>query len=144
MKKQKNIKLNKKYINPKTGRKYTYYDRQGNGIADILTWAKGFEEKKKKVVKQKGTWLGFWVSTVWLGLDHSFGASEKPLIFESMVFFHGHIDLDMDRYSTEEEAIAGHNKMFRNWSNPFYIIWKILDRKTWMIRWRINKMLNIS
>lgn len=46
------------------------------------------------------------VSTVWLGLNHAFD-SGPPLIFETMIFG-GPMDEYMDRYSTEEEAKAGH------------------------------------
>jgi hypothetical protein len=60
-------------------------------------------------------WYGIWVSTVWLGLDHSFGGG-PPLIFESMVFDPGRgegrwHDVDMDRYTTEAQARAGHRTM---------------------------------
>jgi len=60
---------------------------------------------------------GRWVSTVWLGLDHSFG-SGPPLIFETMVFQNRSDmgDLDCERYSTEAEAIAGHERMCAKWS----------------------------
>ena len=53
------------------------------------------------------------VSTVWLGLDHGWGSSEKPVIFETMVFGK---DLDpllcdsQERYTSEESAIAGHER----------------------------------
>lgn len=47
------------------------------------------------------------VSTVWLGLDHSFGLSKKPLIFETLVF--PQCD-DLTRYSTLEDAVIGHSK----------------------------------
>ena len=51
------------------------------------------------------------VSTVWLGLDHSFGLTSKtPIIFETLVFG-GPFDGDMERYSTEEEALRGHQAM---------------------------------
>ena len=49
------------------------------------------------------------VSTVWLGLDHSYDGG-PPLIFETMVFGGG-LDLEMERYSTEAEALAGHAAM---------------------------------
>lgn len=56
------------------------------------------------------------VSTIWLGLNHG-GPYGPPLIFETMVFsvnewdepgFHGLHDFDRHRYSTEQEAVAGH------------------------------------
>jgi hypothetical protein len=56
---------------------------------------------------------GLAVSTVWLGMNHAFG-SGRPLIFETMIFDHTDgskrpwADLWMTRYSTMDEAIAGH------------------------------------
>ena len=49
------------------------------------------------------------VSTVWLGMDHSFGDG-PPLIFETMVFG-GELDQECDRYTTEEQAQQGHAAM---------------------------------
>jgi hypothetical protein len=57
-----------------------------------------------------------WVSTVWLGLDHGWGDG-PPVIFETMVFKTegaDNINWDEDiceRYSTEEEALAGHERI---------------------------------
>lgn len=50
------------------------------------------------------------VSTVWLGLDHSFGLGGPPLIFETLVFG-GPMDGEMDRYPTLDAAQAGHDQM---------------------------------
>jgi hypothetical protein len=47
------------------------------------------------------------VSTVWLGLDHNWWPDRAPLIFETMIFG-GKLDLECWRYSTEEQALAGH------------------------------------
>lgn len=49
------------------------------------------------------------VSTVWLGLDHQHG-NGLPLIFETMVFG-GFLNERMERYSTETEALEGHEEM---------------------------------
>lgn len=137
--------MNKKYINPKTGEKYCYYDRKGNGTDDCLVWAKMFEghgdRMKYKIVKQDYTWMGFWVSTVWLGLDHSFGEGSDPLIFETMVFFKGHSELDMDRYTTEKQAVNGHHKMFKKWSNPLYVIYRLISDNSWRLRWDFKKFI---
>lgn len=46
------------------------------------------------------------VSTVFLGLDHSW-ASGPPLLWETMVFG-GPLDGEMERYRTRDEAIRGH------------------------------------
>jgi hypothetical protein len=53
---------------------------------------------------------GVRVSTVWLGLDHSWGLSGPPLIFETMVFG-GKFDEWAWRYSTEREAREGHARI---------------------------------
>jgi hypothetical protein len=57
------------------------------------------------------------VSTVWLGLDHSFG-ERLPLIFESMAFQETGTpvreELDCKRYSTEAEARTGHEAMVQH------------------------------
>jgi hypothetical protein len=47
------------------------------------------------------------VSTVLLVMDHSFGELDPPLIFETMIFGGDH-DGFTERYSTREEAEAGH------------------------------------
>ena len=138
--------MNKKYINPKTGKKYHYFDRQGKGTDDCLEWAKMFEDKIKdgsdyRIVKQEYTWMRFWVSTVWIGLDHPFWENQPPLIFETMVFSRNKSDLDMERYTTEKQAINGHRKMVKKWSNPFYVIYKVLDNKTWRLQWEVEKLI---
>lgn len=46
------------------------------------------------------------VSTVWLGLDHDFNTG-VPIIFETMTFGDPWNN-EMERYSTEEDAIRGH------------------------------------
>jgi hypothetical protein len=57
----------------------------------------------------------FHVSTVWLGLDHSFSRyPSRPIIFETMIFPGGVFDeLYQDRYSTLTEARAGHWRALR-------------------------------
>ncbi len=95
----------------------TFYDRRGQPMASLDEWATAFEGVTRQVAS---TTLpnGRLVSTVWLGIDHSFG-SGPPLIFETMVFpgdGDAH-DLDCDRYSTETDAIAGHARMCEKWAD---------------------------
>ena len=95
-----------------------YYDRQGKPM-DLMDWAQHIEDREYSVVAQH--WIRGWmVSTVWLGLDHSFSYIEgtPPVIFETMVFppgdeagAHGIRSEDYcERYSTEEAAQAGHDR----------------------------------
>lgn len=73
---------------------------------DLMTWARWFETAERHVAQD---YIGeARVSTVFLGLDHSFG-SGPPLLFETMIFGGPHNDYQ-ERYSTWEEAEAGHAK----------------------------------
>lgn len=50
------------------------------------------------------------ISTVFLGIDHSFSFEKtEPILFETMIFG-GEEDGYQDRYSTWEEAEIGHQK----------------------------------
>ena len=49
------------------------------------------------------------VSTVCLGLNHNFGESGDPLVFETMIFKgSSYVDEYCDRYSSVDAAEAGH------------------------------------
>lgn len=48
-----------------------------------------------------------YISTVFLGLDHSFDGG-IPLLFETMVFSSNQYDGETNRYSTYEDAVKGH------------------------------------
>lgn len=50
------------------------------------------------------------ISTVFLGLDHNFGNSGKPRLFETLVFG-GPMDGSMRRYENWIEAEQGHQEM---------------------------------
>lgn len=50
------------------------------------------------------------ISTVFLGLDHSFTPGAKPVVFETLVFG-GPLSDEMVRYCTYDEAEAGHAAM---------------------------------
>jgi hypothetical protein len=92
-----------------------YYNKEGKSI-QIMEWAKLFEDREYQRVAKTLLKNGRLVSTVWLGLDHSF-LSNKKEIFETMVFRSEKdlTDLDCERYSTLKEALAGHKKMVNKW-----------------------------
>jgi len=69
---------------------------------DLLTWARWFDTADR-VVAQTELPNGYFVSTVFLGLDHNF-LRGPPLVFETMVFPDG----EQRRYGTWAEAEAGH------------------------------------
>ena len=83
-----------------------YYDLAGNPIS-FDDWVRAFEGPRQIGDTTVGEVR---VSTVWLGLDHNFFSSGPPLIFETMVFGGPH-DEWCDRYSTEDEARAGHERV---------------------------------
>ena len=76
-------------------------------VDDILTWGKWFETADRHVAKTTVN-DEVNVSTVFLGMDHSFGGG-APLLFETMIFGGEH-DQYQDRYETWEQAEAGHKK----------------------------------
>src|SRR4051812_45017882 len=105
-----------------------YYDRKGAPIWDTVQWSELVSDPAyKRVALDYLPVPGVaadeaFVSTVWLGIDHSFGYGGPPLIFETMVFA-GTVESQVfgrstrymrdvgdiqQRYSTEAEALAGH------------------------------------
>lgn len=76
---------------------------------ELIEWGNWFEKNDRKVKK---TVIGeVTISTVFLGLDHSFGLGEGlPVLFETMVFG-GIMDAQMDRYCSWEQAEEGHDAM---------------------------------
>lgn len=90
----------------KTKRNYILKGKKVVEETDLLKWGKWFETANRHVANDK---IGnVQVSTVFLGLDHSFGTG-KPLLFETMIFGGKH-DGYQDRYTTWEEAEKGHKK----------------------------------
>ena len=73
---------------------------------NLLRWGKWFETGNRNVGKDNINDIK--VSTVFLGLDHSFGHG-KPLLFETMIFGGKH-DEYQERYESWEEAEEGHKK----------------------------------
>jgi hypothetical protein len=113
-----------------------YFDKLGKPIGRD-TWSHLLEDMAYRRVAWDELPGGGYVSTVWLGLDHGFGAG-PPLIFESMTFpdpseqvSHGRVSRrgrglqagapasaaarprasGIGRYTTLEEALEGHRRM---------------------------------
>ena len=84
-----------------------YYILDGHEVvkSDLMTWARWLEITKNRHVAREAIGEAD-ISTVFLGLDHSFGQG-PPLLFETMIFgLEG--EEPQWRYSTWEEAEAGH------------------------------------
>lgn len=78
----------------------------------LIDWGMWIQNNDRHVAQ---TYIrGIHISTVFLGLDHSWGGygDGRPVLFETMVFG-GSLDQEMDRYCTWEEAEAGHDEMVK-------------------------------
>ena len=71
---------------------------------NVLAWASWFETGKRQVALD--TFGRVQVSTVFVGMDHSFGAG-PPMVFETMIFGGAH-DRYMTRCSTYAQAERMH------------------------------------
>lgn len=79
-------------------------------VVEYCQWDTDYEpESKKRVAMYESQ--DFTISTVFLGLDHSGGVG-NPIVFETLVMG-GDLDGNMNRYSTWEEAVEGHNRMIK-------------------------------
>ncbi|MEE8607179.1 MAG: hypothetical protein V3S55_06230 [Nitrospiraceae bacterium] len=89
--------------------KYILEDKKPVLEPDLLAWGRWFETADRHVAK---TDVGeVHVSTVFLALDHNWGDG-PPLLFETLVFG-GALAERMNRYSTWDEAEAGHAAMVK-------------------------------
>ncbi|MCB1712828.1 MAG: hypothetical protein KDH96_10220 [Candidatus Riesia sp.] len=124
----------------KTNDKYILRNKKVVPVDDLLKWAEEFETQDRRVrlTKLPG---GYRVSTVFLGIDHQWGDG-PPLVFETMVFGpKGWGEMDMDRYSTWDEAVSGHKAMVERWKYP--TIRKTINDITFFfekIGWRIEAL----
>jgi hypothetical protein len=94
-----------------------WFDRFGRPIT-FRQWAELLENLEYKFVGDFYTDDGKWrVSTVWLGIDSGFNMGGPPMLFETMVFWHGQgriprrkrdWDQSCVRYQTFAEAEQGH------------------------------------
>lgn len=79
-----------------------YFDPKGRPIK-MMRWV-GLERFKRV----NATWTKdhrHWISTVWLGLNHNWSPTQRPIIFETMVFCH-HDDADGKRKRNAERLFA--------------------------------------
>ncbi len=83
------------------------------GVNDVSVWGRWFETATRRVALTR--FCGQEVSTVFLGLDHSFGEG-PPVLWETMIF-RGRRDGDGDRCSgNREQAEAMHAGIVRSFT----------------------------
>ena len=77
---------------------------------DLLTWARWLEENQESLVADE-TVGAIRISTVFLGLDHNIFGRDRPALFQTMTFGGPDQYEVCERYSTWEEAEAGHKRI---------------------------------
>lgn len=80
---------------------------------DLVKWGQWIEDASRsgeKIVKSDMV-KGVHISTIFLGLDYSFGYG-PPLLFETMIF-RGPMDMYQRRYYSWEGALHGHNQALK-------------------------------
>lgn len=98
--------------------RYYWWDKETDKVEEtnVTNWAKSYEVILDRIVKQDQ--IGpYFVSTVFLGLNHAFGEG-PPLIFETMVFSNQDYGnaLYEERYSTPSDAREGHARAVAEYS----------------------------
>lgn len=116
---------------------YRYYDLNDQPIKGpdaVLKWGRLYEKEDRRI-KQQYTRLGYFVSTVWLGMNYQYDPKGPPMIYETVVFRgKNRTDVYSERYSTKKEALEGHKRAYRLFNNPFFVAFNFIVDKTWSIR----------
>ena len=88
--------------------RYILVDRKPVLAQNILENAAWWSDLARRVVAQ--TWVGekYWVSTIFLGLDHGIG--ERVRFFETMTWCDDDYE-GQQRYETWDEAFLGHREV---------------------------------
>lgn len=93
-----------------------HYDKEGVPIG-LGDWCERIEDENyKRIGLYENHFIN--ISTVWLGIDHSFGfgKNNKILIFESMIFvWSKKRDVLQHRYSTLQEVQEGHRRLVKRY-----------------------------
>ena len=93
-------------------------------VEDTLVWGRWFQDfKNRRVAHDEIVWrytglnvvedLVVRVSTIFLGIDHDYGFSGRPLLWETMVFEHPSGGDFQQRFTTEADALAYHQELVR-------------------------------
>ena len=87
---------------------------------DTVQWAQWLEAAARARCLAETTVGPYWISTVFLAIDHRYGEAGPPLLWETMIFgayeeveIFGkrqrcRKDIDQIRYTSRAEALAGH------------------------------------
>jgi hypothetical protein len=104
---------------------YKLENKQVVPVEDVIEWAEWFENANKRIKK---TYIGhILISTVFLGVDYFYtnqgkdyfytnqGKSNRPVVFETMIFWAENKELDQieSRACTWDEAVKVHREQVR-------------------------------
>jgi hypothetical protein len=104
---------------------YLYYILEGTKVKKVKKvedWGKWYEKANKdgsRIVKQQQVGP-YYISTVFLGMDHNLEDRGRPIVFESMVFTE-HTDSQLGnevecvRYENYGQALRGHKKLAKRY-----------------------------
>jgi hypothetical protein len=126
-----------------------YYKLQGHKAVpckDVLEWSRWYEKADRHVAE---TFVGKTrISTIFLGLNHSFHEDDDhPLLFESMIYG-GPADQEQLRYCFWEDAEAGHQLLVEyartcQRSPKAWAAYGWTKLKMWLqrLKWKIKEQL---
>ena len=85
-------------------------------MADWGAWMEAAMQNKRRIVQQDQ--IGeFFISTVFLGIDHSFGFGGPPILFETMIFpKDSNEETYQERYTTWDDALKRHRELVAEFS----------------------------
>ena len=97
-----------------------FWDKDGNVIG-VYQWGRYMEDDAYRVLKQDHCHGRYYISTIWLGIDHTYERSLlAPLIFETKVFDKAARGLEAEiiavHYATVPQAFRGHALQVSRWS----------------------------
>ena len=111
---------------------YVLRGREPVPVEDCFAWAKEFARDDTRIVARtelSGPAGHVAVSTVFLGIDHGWDAN-RPVLFETMIFQDGAALDYQERYSTYDDAEAGHRRaveVVKGWSAEAVKVFAGLD-----------------
>lgn len=87
---------------------YYILDEQNRPVQepDLLKWGQWFQDNRRHTACDMVNDVR--VSTIFLGLDHSF-MNDTPILWETMIFG-GEFDQYQERYYCHEDALSGHQR----------------------------------
>jgi hypothetical protein len=99
-------------MNPRRPRFYVLDENHHTVEVGMKEWARSLEVTSNRIVDYTEIASETHVSTVFLGIDHRFFGQGPPILFETMIFG-GPLDGSQWRYSSWDDAQAGHKAAVR-------------------------------